>query len=330
MGSENAATGAVPGAGTGSENKAAARRGRQPTHLPLTYAAVLEEYANSLARADLTAQARRTYLSRVRMYLSWLADTHVDGDPLNDPAAAAWAARDYKSHLYGAQKRAPATVNAALAAVSDLAIRRGLGALDADLVARLELPQRRAPKALTGRDDTRWQRAAQAAPPRDRALAAVMRYAGTRISETVGIDLDDLPTTQRRQRLRIRGKGRKNRSIPVHPELAASLNAWLTTRRAWPGADNSQAVFLNRHGTRLSARSADEIIAGIAAASALSDIVTPHVLRHTFGTDLIRAGTDLVTVAELLFHTSPASTEIYTLPTDDDLQAAIDRLTVDR
>ena len=172
MGSENAATGAVPGAGTGSENKAAARRGRQPTHLPLTYAAVLEEYANSLARADLTAQARRTYLSRVRMYLSWLADTHVDGDPLNDPAAAAWAARDYKSHLYGAQKRAPATVNAALAAVSDLAIRRGLGALDADLVARLELPQRRAPKALTGRDDTRWQRAAQAAPPRDRALAA--------------------------------------------------------------------------------------------------------------------------------------------------------------
>ena len=210
------------------------------------------------------------------------------------------------------------------------AIRRGLGALDADLVARLELPQRRAPKALTGRDDTRWQRAAQAAPPRDRALAAVMRYAGTRISETVGIDLDDLPTTQRRQRLRIRGKGRKNRSIPVHPELAASLNVWLTTRRAWPGADNSQAVFLNRHGTRLSARSADEIIAGIAAASALSDIVTPHVLRHTFGTDLIRAGTDLVTVAELLGHASLDSTRIYTLPTDDDLQAAIDRLTVDR
>ena len=120
MGSENAATGAVPGAGTGSENKAAAARRAAADPPALTYAAVLEEYANLLARADLTAQARRTYLSRVRMYLSWLADTHVDGDPLNGPAAAAWAARDYKSHLYGAQKRAPATVNAALAAVSDL------------------------------------------------------------------------------------------------------------------------------------------------------------------------------------------------------------------
>ncbi len=264
------------------------------------------------------------------MYLAWLADTSADGDPLSDPAAAAWAARDYKAYLYGTRKRAPATVNAALAAISDFAIRRGLGTLDASHVARLELPARRAPKALTGRDDTRWQRAAQAAPPRDRVLAAVMRYAGTRISETVGLDLDDLPTTQRRQRLRVRGKGRKNRSVPVHPELAASLNAWLAVRQTWPGASTSTAVFLNRNGTRLSARSADEIIAGIAAAAALSDIVTPHVLRHTFGTDLIRGGTDLVTVAELLGHASLDSTRIYTLPTDDDLTAAIARLTIDR
>jgi integrase/recombinase XerC len=304
-------------------------RGRRPTPLPDGYVGAFEDYARELGRADLTAQARRTYLSRVRVYLAWLADAHTDGDPLNDPMAAAWAARDYKSYLYGTAKRAPATVNAALAAVSDLAIRRGLGKLDGDQVARLDLPARRAPKALVGRDDIRWQRAAQAAEPRDRALAAVMRLAGARISEAVGLDLADLPTTQRRRRVAIRGKGRRNRSVPVHPDLAAALDAWLVERRAWPGAD-SAAVFLNRAGGRLSARSADGVIASIASDAGLDAVVTPHVLRHTFGTDLVRGGTDLVTVAELLGHASLDSTRIYTLPTEDDLDAAVDRLTVDR
>lgn len=153
------------------------------------------------------------------MYFAWLADAEVDGDPLSDPAAAVWAARDYKSYLH-TRKRAPATVNAALAAVSDLALRRGLGKLDGTAVARLDVPARHAPKALAGRDDIRWQRAAEKAPARDRALAAVMRYAGARIAETVALDLDDLPTTQRRRQLQLRGKGRKHRRVPVHSELA--------------------------------------------------------------------------------------------------------------
>jgi integrase/recombinase XerC len=297
--------------------------------LPAALAPVLEQYAAELGRADMTPQARRTYLSRVRMYLAWLGDAVTDGDPLNDPAAAAWAARDYKTYLYGTLKRAPGTVNGALAAVSDLAVRRGLGKLDGDQVARVDLPAARAPKALAGRDDLRWQRAAQAAPVRDRALATVLRLAGARIAEAVGLDLDDLPTTQRRRRLRIRGKGRKQRSIPVHAELGAALDAWLAERRTWPGADTTPAVFLNRAGGRLSTRSADTIIAGIARIAGLADLVTPHVLRHTFGTDLVRAGTDLVTVAELLGHASLDSTRIYTLPTDDDLDAAVARLTVD-
>jgi integrase/recombinase XerC len=330
VGSENVVVPVVEDGGTGSENMAAGRPGRRPTPLPPPYAGVLLDYATQVGRADLTAQARRSYLSRVRMFLAWLAGANVDGDPLTDPAAAVWAARDYKAYLYGTGKRAPATVNAALAAVSDLAIRRGLGKLDGQAVARLDLPARRAPKALTGRDDIRWQRAAQAAAPRDRALAAVMRFAGARIAETVALDLDDLPATQRRRRLRIRGKGRKHRAVPVHPELAAALDAWLAARRSWPGAEGTTAVFLNRAGSRLSVRAADEIIAGIARAAGIEDAVTPHVLRHTFATDLTRAGTDLVTVAELLGHASLDSTRIYTLPTEDDLDAAITRLTVDR
>ena len=119
--------------------------------------------------------------------------------------------------------------------------------------------------------DIRWQRAAKAAGPRNRALAAVVRFAGARVAEAVELDLEDLPATQRRRRLCIRGKGRKHRAVPVHPELATALNAWLADRRTWPGAEGTTAVFLNRAGTRLSVRAADEIIAGI------EDAVTPHV-----------------------------------------------------
>lgn len=153
------------------------------------------------------------------------------------------------------------------------------------------------------------------------------RFAGARIAEAVGLDLDDLPTTQRRRRLRIRGKGRKNRSVPVH---AAALDAWLAERRSWPSAGASPALFLNRAGSRLSLSAADEIIGGIAAAAGLAERVTQHVLRHSFGTDLARSGVDVVTVAELLGHASLDFTRIYALPTDGNLGAAIDRLTVDR
>lgn len=323
LGSENTTTAVAQPAGSGSENKAPRQRGRTATPLAGRYATVLDEYAVAVGRADMTPQARRTYLSRVRVYLAWLADSDVDGDPLTDPDAAAWAARDYKAHLHTTLKRAPATVNGALAAVSDLAIRRGLGKLDGDAVARLDLPNRRAPRALVGRDDIRWQRAAQVAPARDRALAAVLRFAGARVAEAVALDLDDLPTTQRRRRLTIRGKGRRNRSVPVHPELADALDAWLAVRQGWPGADTNPALFLNRAGERMSTRTADEIVGSIAAAAGLADLVTPHMLRHTFATDIIRTGTDIVTVAELLGHASLESTRIYTLPTDDDLDAAV-------
>jgi integrase/recombinase XerC len=158
----------------------------------------------------------------------------------------------------------------------------------------------------------------------------VLRLAGARIAEAVGLDLDDLPTMQRRRRLRIRGQGHKQRSVPVHTELGAALDIWLAERRSWPGADSNPAVFLNRAGGRLSARSADTIIAGIARIAGLADLVTPHVLRHSFVKDLVRSGTDLVTVAELLGHASLDSTRSYTLPTEDDLDAAVARLTVDR
>ena len=80
---------------------------------------MLDDYAAALAGAPIAPESRRTYLSKVRQYLAWLADAAVDGDPLTTPAARDWAVRDYRTHLQAVAKCAPRTVNNALAAVDD-------------------------------------------------------------------------------------------------------------------------------------------------------------------------------------------------------------------
>ena len=106
---------------------------------------MLDAYVVALAAAPLAAQTRRTYASKVRQYLAWLALAETDGDPLNTADGRDWAVRDYRTHLQAVLKRRPATVNSALAAIDDLYIRRHLGAASA---ARLELPATaRAPSA---------------------------------------------------------------------------------------------------------------------------------------------------------------------------------------
>ncbi len=192
------------------------RRGRASIALSGVHAAALEEYVQALAAAQLAAQTRRTYGSKARQYLAWLAGADVDGDPLWGAEGRDWAVRDYRSHLQAVLKRAPATVNNALAAVDDLYIRRGLGPAQAK---RLEIPDQ-APRALDQRAQIRFLRAVQACPsPRDRALALVPFYAGARISETVALDLEDLRLSARGALLRIYGKGERVREVPIHPKL---------------------------------------------------------------------------------------------------------------
>jgi Phage integrase, N-terminal SAM-like domain len=103
------------------------RRGTAPVALPAPYAAVLEDYTATLQSAPLSDQTRRTYASKVRQFLAWLAGADLDADPLASAAGRDWAVRDYRTHLQAVLKRSPATINNALAAVDDLYIRRGLG-----------------------------------------------------------------------------------------------------------------------------------------------------------------------------------------------------------
>lgn len=234
--------------------------------------------------------------------------------------------RDYRTHLQAVLKRTPATVNNALAAVDDFYLRSGLGPANA---VRVDLPTT-APRALGARAQTRYLRAVHAWPsPRDQALALIPFYAGARISEIVGLDVDDVRLSARKGTLRIYGKGQRTRQVPIHPKLRAALTGWLDERPDWPGATDSPALFLNQRGGRLSVRAAHDIITGIPASAGLDDDITAHVLRHTFATTLVRGGTDLVTVAELLGHARLETTRGYTRPTDEDRIRALDLLPTD-
>src|SRR5450755_5138445 len=255
------------------------RRGRAPLELPDPFAAVLDEYIGALATAPLAAQTRRTYTSKVRQYLAWLAGADLDEDPLLSADGRDWAVRDYRTHLQTVLKRSPATVNNALAAVNDLYIRRGVGPAAA---ARVDAAVA-APRALDKRAQLRYLRAVQTCPsPRDQALALVPFYAGARISEIVALDIDDVARSARKGVLRILGKGERVRQVPIHPQLHAALNGWLAERADWPGATDTPALFLNQRGQRLSVRGAHDIITSIAAAAGLDDDTTVHILRHTF------------------------------------------------
>jgi site-specific recombinase XerD len=154
-------------------------------------------------------------------------------------------------------------------------------------------------------------------------------YAGTRIAETVALDVDDVQLSARKGVLRVVGKGQRRREIPIHPQLRRALSDWLAERVDWPEATQSPALFLNRRGGRLTARGAHDVITGISARAGLDDQVTAHVLRHSFATTLVRGGTDLVIAAELLGHARLETTRAYTRPSAEDRAKAVALMPVD-
>ncbi len=280
----------------------------------------------------MSPESRRTYLSRVRMYLAWLhqhGPQRTEGDPIIDPRARDWAVRDYRRWLLrdGPTTRSVVYANSALTAIDDFYLRRGLGKA---AVERDELPQA-TPRALDEAARIHWLRAVEAhLSPRDRAIALIPYYAGARISEVVRLDVDDVHRSARKAQLRIWGKGGKPRTVQIHTKLRDELDRWLEERPHWPNTHQNPALFLNTKGGRLTTRAASGIIHTIAHNAALDDEPTAHILRHTLATTLVRGHTDLVIVAELLGHARLETTRRYSLPTEKDKADALNLITIDR
>ena len=160
---------------------------------------------------------------------------------------------------------------------------------------------------------------------RDRALLEVLYGIGARISEAVGLDVDDIDTADPALRgapaggggasVRLRGKGGKERVVPVGRYAVEAVTAYLVRGRpalAQHGR-GGPALFLNQRGARLSRQSAWAVIQRAAERADLAEHVSPHTLRHSFATHLLDGGADVRVVQELLGHASVTTTQIYTL-----------------
>jgi len=155
---------------------------------------------------------------------------------------------------------------------------------------------------------------------RDRALLEVLYGSGARISEAVGLDVDDLDLEA--GLLRLHGKGSRERIVPVGSYATGAARAYLV--RARPDlarrGRGTPAVFLNTRGGRLSRQSAWAVLQATAERAGLAAHVSPHTLRHSFATHLLEGGADVRVVQELLGHASVTTTQIYTRVTADTLR----------
>ncbi|WP_022921659.1 site-specific tyrosine recombinase XerD [Ornithinimicrobium pekingense] len=236
---------------------------------------------------------------------------------------------DFLAHLRRGDEEHPAlaATSAARAIVAVRGLHRFLaveGEVEADPSREVQppAPPRRLPKALPLDEVERLLQAASVgdtpAALRDRALLEVLYGCGARVSEAVGLDVDDLELGRAEDGtggvVRLFGKGSKERIVPLGRYARNALDAWLVRGRpemARAGR-GTPAVFVNARGGRLSRQSAWTAIRAAAERAGLRAEVSPHTLRHSFATHLLDGGADVRVVQELLGHASVTTTQIYT------------------
>ncbi len=212
-------------------------------------------------------------------------------------------------------------------------VLEGLAVADPARAVRPPQQSQTLPKAISTHDVERLLEASSLGdgpvPLRDRALLELVYSTGARISEAVGLDVDDLDLTEGRAAVRLLGKGDKERVVPVGAFAVEAVEAYLVRSRPALAAAGSGrgrraggAVFLNTRGARLSRQSAWAVLrlAAERAGLAGAEHVSPHTLRHSFATHLLAGGADVRVVQELLGHASVTTTQIYTRVTPDTLR----------
>lgn len=149
---------------------------------------------------------------------------------------------------------------------------------------------------------------------RDKAIVELFYSSGIRLSELVGLNMDDIDFHQ--GLMKVRGKGKKERIVPVGDQAIAAVTAYLEKRYEVlkRNGDNASAgpIFISRRGSRLSTRSVARILDKLVILSGLGRKISPHTLRHTFATHMMEAGADLRAIQELLGHESLSTTQKYT------------------
>jgi integrase/recombinase XerC len=277
-----------------------------------------------LARRNESPHTLRNYQADLRGFTDYF--TPPEGAPPPLAEFDVLTLREWLAHLYQRQLKA-ATIRRKLAAVRGLfrfLSRDGLIANDPARLLRLP----KMPKTLPVVPNAEVTNAVvdanlpaemeSADPPRDRLLLEMLYGCGLRVSEVVGLNIEDIDRSERW--LRVRGKGRKERQTPYGSKASEALERYLRDQDRRAGA-----LFLNRFGERLSDRSARSVVKFYATWTVGDSSIHPHTLRHAFATHLLSDGADLRAIQELLGHARLSTTQKYTQVSLKDLTRVYDK-----
>jgi integrase/recombinase XerD len=288
----------------------------------------LQGYLDHLTiERGVAANTLSSYRRDLRRYSKHLADRGIEdlakvGE--NDVSEFLVALRrgDPESGAVGLSAVSAARALIAVRGLHRFAAAEGLAELDVARAVRPPTPGRRLPKSLTIDEVLALLEGAGGDSPsdgpltlRNRALLELLYSTGSRISEAVGLDVDDIDTQARS--VLLRGKGGKQRLVPIGRPAVQALDAYLVRGRSELArrGRGTAAIFLNARGGRLSRQSAWQVLQDAAERGGITSGVSPHMLRHSFATHLLEGGADVRVVQELLGHASVTTTQIYTLVT---------------
>jgi site-specific recombinase XerD len=289
-----------------------------------TWTRALTRFADHLLDREKADHTRNNYREDLMAFTAWYQETFRERPDLR--ALAPSELREWKAHLRDDRKLEPATVNRKLAALRSFLAWAAAEGLAAEIAMPRSIKQVKPPPRWL---DRKQQRALVRAVerrgyPRDIALVALLLHTGLRVAELAALRWADLEIRDRSGKLTVRrGKGRKQRTIPLNVEARHALAELRALRDRW-GMPRTAAVLQGQRGP-LTERGIQATLAKYAADARIEEL-SPHVLRHTWCKNLADAGARLEVIAALAGHESLETTRRYVEPGQDDLAAAVDRL----
>ena len=287
----------------------------------------IDRYIDELRRENASDHTVRNYASDLRQFLDYFSPPGEEPPP---PAELdLLALREWLGHLYSERLDA-ISIRRKLAAVRSFfkyLLREGVIAANLARILRTPKAPKTLPRVLTAEqtnnlvDEVAEGKLERPYPARDLAIFELLYGCGLRVSELVGLNLDDFDFAERW--IRVRGKGRKERQVPFGSKAAAAVEKYLGARH--PAAADEKALLLNHRGKRLTARGAHGIVKFYAAMITGDSGIHPHSFRHAYATHLLSDGADLRAIQELLGHARLSTTQKYTQVSLNDLMAVYDK-----
>ena len=317
-----------PGRGAGVGAETAPAPATSTSEIARAVRTYLDHLAVERGLAANTLSSYRRDLRRYLEHLDRLGVAHLDDVTEATVSAFLVALREGSAEHPPLGSASAARTVVAVRGFHKFALADGLSGHDPASGVKPPAPAKRLPKALPlGEVEAILEAAGSPGTTlalRDRALLELLYGTGARISEAVGLDVDDLDTVD--QTVLLRGKGGKQRIVPVGSYALAAVDAYVVRGRPELVSTGSStrggtpALFLNARGGRLSRQSAWAVLVRTAERAGVTRDVSPHTLRHSFATHLLDGGADVRVVQELLGHASVTTTQVYTLVTVESLR----------